>query len=239
MTKKLALVLTALTFSVQIACSPPQPPAPPAIEQQNHAPTIEKINYDKSTYHNRPAKIECIASDIDNDNLTYLWEAKDGKITGEGKSVEWIPPGNMRTYPITLTVTDGRGGEVKKTVYIMVVTNADGTNTPNIEVKLKLGDNSTVIIENQRVRIWTTANILCIVENAKESELLYTWSADGGRIQGEGVEDGKANKISWIAPGTQSDITVDVRVTGVQQGSEAKGQIKFKVYCCGKELTED
>jgi hypothetical protein len=227
-----ALVLIALAFSLQLSCSQ----ADIMVSQQNHAPVIEKINYDKTTYHNRAVKIECIASDIDGDNLTYVWEATDGKITGEGKSVLWTPPGHIQNYPITLSVTDGKGGEAKKTVYILVVTNADGTNTTNIEVYLKLGDNTTVVIDNQRVGVWTTANLFCVVENAKESDLIYKWSADCGRIQENEVP---ANKISWIAPGVQSNCTIEVTVTGTQKGSEAKGQVKFKVFCCGKELTGD
>jgi hypothetical protein len=228
----LIAVLIILTLSLQLSCSRTDI----TINQDNHSPVIEKITYDKFTYHNRPVKIECIASDIDSDNLTYVWEAKNGKITGEGKSVLWTPPGDIQNYPITLTVTDGKGGEAKKTIYILLVTSADGANIPNIEVKLILGDNSTVAIDNQRVAIWTTANIFCVVENAKESDLIYKWSADCGKIQ---ENKDQANKIGWIAPGVQSKCTVDVTVTDTQTGSEAKGQVKFNVYCCGKELTQD
>ena len=227
-----ALILIALVLSVQLSCSPTDN----IVNHQNHAPVIEKINYDKTTYHNRAAKIECIATDIDSDNLTYAWEARDGKITGEGKSVLWTPPGNIQNYPITLTVTDGKGGESIKTIYILVVTNADGTNTTNIELNLKLRDNTTVVIDNQRVGIWKTANLFCVVENAKESDLIYKWSADCGRIQ---ENTGPANKLSWIAPGAQSNCTVAVTATDTETGSEAKGQVKFNVFCCGKELTGD
>jgi len=229
---RLTLILIALALSVQLSCTQPGTP----VNQQNHAPVIEKINYDRTTYHNRAVKIECIASDVNSDNLTYIWEARDGKITGEGKSVLWTPPGNVQNYPITLTVSDSKGGVTKKTIYIMVVTSADGTNAPNIEVKLILGDNTTKVIDNQRVAIFTTANVFCVVENAQESDLMYKWSADCGRMQ---ENEGQANMISWIAPGVQSNCTVGVIVTDTQTGGEAKGQVKFNVFCCGKELTED
>lgn len=228
----LIAILIIFALTLQLSCTQ----GDSTVNQNNHAPIIEKIVNDNFTYHNRPVKIECIASDIDSDNLTYIWEAKDGKITGDGKSVLWTPPGNMQNYPITLTVTDGKGGEVKKTIYILVVTNADGSDTTNIEMKLELGDNTTVVIENQRVGIWKTTSILCSVEGAKESDLIYRWSADYGRIQ---ENKDQANKISWIAPGVKSNCTVDVTVTDTQKGSEAKGQVKFNVFCCGKELTQD
>lgn len=225
-------VLILIALSLQLSCAQ----ADAVVNQQNHPPVIEKVTYDKFTYHNRAVKIECIASDIDSDNLTYIWEAKYGKITGAGKSVVWTPPGNIQNYPIALTVTDGKGGEAKKTIYILLVTSADGSNIPNIEVKLIFGENSTVVIDNQHIAIWTTANIFCVVENAKESDLIYKWSTDCGRIQ---EDKGQANKLSWIAPGVQSNCTVEVTATDTQTGGVAKGQVKFNVYCCGKELTQD
>jgi len=227
-----ALIFIVLVLSLQLSCTQ----ADTTVNQQNHPPVIEKVTYDKFTYHNRAVKMECVASDINSDNLTYLWEAKDGKITGEGSIVVWTPPGNVQNYPITLTVTDSKGGVTKKTIYIMVVTSADGTNAPNIEVKLVLGDNTTTVIDNQRVAIFTTANVFCVVENANESDLIYEWSADCGRIL---ENKGQANMISWIAPGVQSNCTVEVTATDTQTGGEAKGQVKFSVFCCGKELTQD
>jgi hypothetical protein len=227
-----ALIFIVLVLSLQLSCTQ----ADTTVNQQNHPPVIEKVTYDKFTYHNRAVKMECVASDINSDNLTYLWEAKDGKITGEGRIVVWTPPGNVQNYPITLTVTDSKGGVTKKTIYIMVVTSADGTNAPNIEVKLVLGDNTTTVIDNQRVAIFTTANVFCVVENANESDLIYEWSADCGRIL---ENKGQANMISWIAPGVQSNCTVEVTATDTQTGGEAKGQVKFSVFCCGKELTQD
>lgn len=230
-----SLILVVLAIAVQLSCAS----ADNTGNRRNHAPTIEKLNYDKTTYHNRPVKIECIASDIDGDSLMYLWESKEGNITGEGRSVIWTPPGRMQNYPINLVVTDGRGGEVKEKIYIMVVTNADGTVAPNIEIKLILGDNNTVSIENQRVGIWTTSNIVCSVENAGEGDLIYEWSTDCGKIQEMSGQDSTGNRISWIAPGAQSDCTVNVTVIDTQQGVEAKGKVRIGVFCCGKEITGD
>jgi hypothetical protein len=207
-----------------------------ATNPQNHAPVIEKVDYNKTTYHNRPVTIECIAGDIDGDDLTYSWVAGDGIISGQGKSVIWTPPGRMENYPIDLTVSDGKGGEAKDRIYIMVVTNADGSGIPNIEIKLVLGDNNTAQIENQRVGSWSTADIFCTVDNATGSNLVYRWSADCGRIKEIDGQNNKLNRISWIAPGTQCDCTVNVTVTDVQDRREAKGKVMFRVFCCGKEL---
>jgi len=225
--KGVVIVITALILSAQIACIPSTP-----VVKQNNAPVIEKITYAKDVFSNMEAELVCLASDIDGDNLTYSWKADAGSITEDGKSALWMPPGKMGTYPVTLTVTDGRGGEAKETINIRVVTNADGSATPTIEIKLKLGDTQPVVIDKQRARIWTTTSIVCIVENSEGKQLTYTWSADVGKITGKGVMEGKADRIGWIAPSVQSDSTVTVVVKD-NAGNEATGNVNIHVFCCG------
>ncbi len=230
---RIVLILVSLLAVLHLSCISASSTARP----QNHAPVIEKIYYDKTTYHNRPVTIDCIAGDADGDNLTYSWEASNGSISGQGKSVVWTPPGFKQNYPINLTVSDGKGGEAKEKIYIMVSTNADGSATENIEIKLKLGDNNTVSIENQRIGVWSTADIICTVDNMEDgSNPVYKWSSDCGTIKEINGGDNAVNRISWIAPGAQSDCTVNVTVSDVRKGIEAKGRVIFQVFCCGKEL---
>ncbi|MCX6005243.1 MAG: hypothetical protein NT082_06185 [Chloroflexi bacterium] len=232
-TEKLVLVLTALALSMQLACNPPQPlTPPPAVEQQNQSPVIESLIYPRDAFSGNDTQIQCVASDADGDNLTYQWTAEAGTIGGSGANILWNPPGAMGTYAISLVVSDGKGGEAKETINIRVVTNADGTATPFIEIKMKLGEEQHVVIDKQRARIWTTTDIICSVENAGGNELTYNWSASEGKIQDKGVQEGKANRIRWIAPGVQTDCTIDVTVKD-NQGRQAKGQVNIHVFCCG------
>jgi len=60
-----------------------------------------------------------------------------GQLTEYGPTAIWMPPGKMGTYPITLTVTDGKGGLVTENISIRVLTNEDGTATPLMELRLK------------------------------------------------------------------------------------------------------
>jgi hypothetical protein len=72
--------------------------------------------------------ITCVASDPNEDELTYEWSSVDdagnpaGNITGEGDTVTWVAPNDYGTYTITVTVSDGRGGEASNSVYIRVCT---------------------------------------------------------------------------------------------------------------------
>jgi len=64
--------------------------------------------------------IECIAEDTDGDELSYSWSATGGTIKGEGANVEWIAPGSGGDQAVTVTVSDGKGGEAKASVYFRV-----------------------------------------------------------------------------------------------------------------------
>ncbi|MBA7576423.1 hypothetical protein ES708_18264 [subsurface metagenome] len=67
----------------------------------------------------------CEASDPDGDELTYTWSAERGNISGEGKEVDWVAPNEFGTFAITVTVTDGRGGEASDERSIRVCTCGD------------------------------------------------------------------------------------------------------------------
>ncbi|MGD9118366.1 MAG: PKD domain-containing protein [Dehalococcoidia bacterium] len=79
----------------------------------NNPPIIESLSTDcprvKPGGH---GTITCVASDPDGDELTYTWTAERGSFEGEGAEVIWWAPGDYGYYAITVTVSDGRGGEV-------------------------------------------------------------------------------------------------------------------------------
>jgi hypothetical protein len=144
-----------------------------------------------------------------------------------------MPPGKMGTYPITLLVTDGKGGVATENISIRVVTNADGTATQLVELKLKLGDTEAPVVYKQRIRSWFEIDILCVIEDAGSTgDLIYTWSATGGELKDKGLKEGKANRMTWKAPSVKGDYTVNVTVKD-SAGKEAKGQVIVTVFCCG------
>lgn len=205
---------------------------PAVVKAANNSPVIENVLYPKDTFSTMEVQVQCVAADKDGDNLTYQWIAGSGQIKGEGPVVMWFPPEKLGTYPVTVSVADGKGGEAKQTVEIRVVTNADGTATPTIDVKLKLGEAQAVIVDKQRARIWMTTEIVCMVENAGDKQLIYSWSIDGGKMMGKGIEEGRADRIGWIAPGTAGNYLIAVVATD-NNGGQAKGQVNMQVFCCG------
>ena len=106
---------------------PEKPNNPPVIEGikfqwEGHMPTTIKPNMtekEKKSNHDpviriwEPANITCLASDPDNDSLSYKWLANAGTIKSvEGwppESVRWIAPGAGGTYTVTCRVSDEKG----------------------------------------------------------------------------------------------------------------------------------
>ena len=85
----------------------------------NKVPVIESLTPErKVAMLTQSIPITCIASDLDGDELSYQWTATGGSISGEGPSVIWIAPDTGGRYFITVTITDGRGGETTKDLFM-------------------------------------------------------------------------------------------------------------------------
>lgn len=68
------------------------------------------------------ATITCLASDPDNDQLTYAWKTSvgGGDISGTDITATWKAPDTVGTYTISVTVDDGKGGTANSSCTITV-----------------------------------------------------------------------------------------------------------------------
>jgi len=123
----------------------------------------------------------CSASDPDGDQLGYIWSASAGEISGDGDTVTWVAPDSAGSYNVTVTVTDGGGGEVTKQVTITVGAN----KPPTITSLVADADWSTPS---------GTIQVTCTASDPDGDELSYEWSASGGSITGTGTV------VNWTAP---------------------------------------
>jgi len=161
----------------------------------NHRPAIISLEAE-------PAKviplgscqIACNASDRDGDELSYNWSASGGEINGEGATVTWTAPHPAGSYNVTVTVTDGRGGDVMSYVIIEVRANRSPTITSLVadaDWTLPLG----------------SLNVTCDASDPDGDELSYEWVTDRGDITGTGPE------VIWTAPQEVGTYNVIVVVT--------------------------
>ena len=97
---------------------PPPPPPPPA----NRPPTVS-IECDPCEVGvGEEIELRADARDPDGDTLTYRWNSPAGELTGAGNQAtqRWRAPDQGGPVPVTVTVSDGRGGSVSDTVTVQV-----------------------------------------------------------------------------------------------------------------------
>jgi hypothetical protein len=148
----------------------------------NHRPAITSLEAEpERVLPSGSCQIVCTALDRDSDGLSYNWSASGGEVNGEGDTITWTAPHSAGSYNVTVTVTDGRGGEVTKQVTITVRAN----KPPEINSVIADAD-------------WTTPSgnlqVTCDASDTDGDELSYEWATDGGDISGIGAA------VTWTAP---------------------------------------
>ncbi len=91
------------------------------VPEINDAPQIAAIQ--KSVAYVAPngaLQLTCLATDADNDPLTYVWTVSSGTINGSGSMVEWTAPATEGIVQITVKVTDDQGLFAEATTSVLV-----------------------------------------------------------------------------------------------------------------------
>jgi hypothetical protein len=94
-------------------------------DEENAAPTIGSASV-TPLYGSVPLQVTATAtaSDPDNDPLTYSWNFGSGSATGSTASFTFQSAG---TFPVSLTVTDGKGGSATNASVATIRVDAQGT----------------------------------------------------------------------------------------------------------------
>jgi hypothetical protein len=80
-------------------------------EEKNNNPTVTSVIVTPASVNaNGIVSIAVIATDPDNDPLTYSYTVTGGAITGSGAAVSWTAPSASGAHSVTVTVSDGKGG---------------------------------------------------------------------------------------------------------------------------------
>jgi len=108
--------------AVQSPTGQPGLEQPPTEEpMSNQSPVIDSLTCQwRQVKESMSVPIECAASDPDGDELSYSWSVDSGTITGEGAVGDWLTPRKYGVYTITVTVSDGRGGQDTASLEISV-----------------------------------------------------------------------------------------------------------------------
>jgi len=153
-----------------------------------------------------------------------------GSVSSSGSCV--INPVTTTVY--TLLASDGTNTMAKQVTVngtpappatpnsLPIVSRIIFTNSENAQLIIRPDTTPPML----RSRIWTASEVTCLSSDPDNDHLDYNWSADSGKIQGEG------SNITWIAPGISGDSTITVTVID-DKGASTNFSIKVTVYCCG------
>jgi len=180
----------------------------------NKAPVVNNLTADRDwTLPSGSLNVTCIASDTDNDRLTYEWSVTGGTITGTGPQVAWNAPEQTGIYYLTVEVTDPYGGKDTRTLPVSVVTG----QPPTIEQMLITADHCYLRTNTSPYKVGQGKeyHVQCIVADTGV-QLSYQWSCTGGEISGEG------SAITWAAPNTSGKVTITVIVSDIAANKAAK-----------------
>lgn len=101
---------------------PPPPPPPPAPVAKNGPPSVRAQCNPCTVDVGRTSTLSADASDPDGDALTYRWNAPAGTIsTPSARQTPWTAPMQDGPVPITVTVTDTRGGTASDAITLHVI----------------------------------------------------------------------------------------------------------------------
>jgi hypothetical protein len=171
----------------------------------NHRPAIVGLRADpQKVIPSGTCQIACNASDGDGDQLSYNWSASGGDVNGDGATVAWTAPRSEGSYNITVTVADGRGGEVTDHVSIEVRTN----EPPTIDSLVAGAD--WVLPSN-------SVQLTCMASDDDEDVLSYEWITDGGDISGTGAA------VNWTAPQEVGTYNIAIIVDDGYGGTDMEG----------------
>ncbi len=162
-------------------------------------------------------KYDVIAKDADNDALTYnLLQAPQGLTIDQFGRIRWQSAShNQGIYPVTIQVSDGRGGITTQT-YNLTLSNDDITN-PVVE----LGFNSNLInigeSINFQVRATDNIEVKTLTLTANTTPLTLNPNSPNGQINTATFVGQKAGVYQIIATatdaaGNQDTETIEVRV---------------------------
>jgi hypothetical protein len=168
----------------------------------NHQPVIASLEAEpEGVLPAGSCQIVCTASDPDGNELSYNWSASEGHITGTGPEVTWTAPYFTGSYNVTVTVTDGRGGEDTDQITIAVRAN----KSPII---------TSLVADADWITPSGSMQVMCNASDPDGDELNYSWSTDGGDIYGTGVA------VNWTAPQEIGAYNITVVVTDAYGGED-------------------
>jgi len=172
-----------------------------SITVTNRNPEISGLTATPSTVDSGGSStIKCTASDPDGDTLIFdSWTCTGGSISGTGGTVTWTAPSTFGIYTVTVTVRDGNGGTVTRSVGITVTNH-------NPEISILAATPTSVVTGG-------SSTVKCTASDPDGDTVTFSWTYTGGSISGTG------STVTWTAPATPGVYTVTAIVSDGKGGT--------------------
>ena len=203
----LLLVSTGMLSCVQVT--------PPSGGQQLTIQSLSPVQ--NQTLPGGTVAIESSVINPGNGPLSYKWSASGGGFGGSGQNNVWQAPSQVGVYEITLTVEDGKGGYAQSRTSVTVSSNRAPAITSLSASPVNVTPGGSTVVT-------------CVANDPDGDSVNYSWSCGDGSISGTG------NRVSWISPNKNGDISVTCTVSD-GKGAESKQTILVNVSPSSDEIT--
>jgi hypothetical protein len=189
-----------------------------SILESNQQLSIQSLNpVQNQTTPGGTVAIESSVINPGNGPLTYKWSASGGGFGGSGQNNIWQAPSQVGVYEITLTVEDGKGGNAQSSTSITVSSNRAPAITSLTASPVNVTPGGSTVVT-------------CVASDPDGDDVRYSWSCGDGSISGSG------NRVSWISPNKNGDISVTCTVSD-GKGAESKQTVLVNVSPSSSEIT--
>jgi len=173
----------------------------------NHRPEIKFFAVEPNvTTSGSTCRVRVIATDIDEEPLTYDLKIDDGTLSGEGPIWDWVAPSDPGKYYFNLEVLDRRGGKDTSSTHVIVEEGVP--NRPPVITSFRAADNIVPVLG--------TTTLKTVAVDQDDDELSYEYVASRGSVKGEG------NEVLYTAPGQAVKDTVSVTVSDGKGGTDSR-----------------
>jgi outer membrane protein OmpA-like peptidoglycan-associated protein/opacity protein-like surface antigen len=146
------------------------------VPQPPNRPPVASCSVDKTIIYAGSgdiAEVHAVASDPDNDPLTYSWTTNAGTVEGTGPEARWNSSGaTPGIYVVKVRVEDGHGGGADCSADIRV------EPRPNRPPTMSCSTNRNSLLIGEPVQINAAAS------DPDGDPLTYSWNSSGGRVRG-------------------------------------------------------